>query len=489
MIYINSKIISFLNQTYGYNISQDYYRYISFWEDWWKGYYQPFHRIGFENGQKKKQRDMYTMKMAKKVCEDWASILINDKTFVKLDDEYSQLFLTGETQNGGVFGNNNFWNMANGLMERMMWSGTAAVVVSLKKAYVDKNGSLLNSSETKIDLNYLDAGKIIPLTVENGIITEAAFCSDLCIYGSHKIYLEIHRLKNGEYVIENHVFTSDEYGSDLLKEDMLPDGLPPILHTGSDIPWFSICTPAIVNTISNNNGMGCAVYANAIDNLKGIDLAYNNLNSDIYLGQKKVFLNKNLMADIMGTKIAPDEVNQQLFYYLDSGVEDNAKPLVQEHNPDLRIADNTAAIQAQLDYLSFKVGFGTKHYQFNAGSIVTATQYAGDKQDLIQNAHKHFIQVESFLHTLVKAILYVGHSFIDPAVNEKSQISVTFDQSPLIDEAAERLQDKQDVNDGVMAKWEYRMKWYGETEEEARAVISEIEGSQSEDEMLGFSEE
>lgn len=32
------------------------------------------------------------------------------------------------------------------------------------------------------------------------------------------------------------------------------------------------------------------------------------------------------------------------------------KSMVQEHNPDLRVADNTAGIQAQLDYLSFKVG-------------------------------------------------------------------------------------------------------------------------------------
>lgn len=43
----------------------------------------------------------------------------------------------------------------------------------------------------------------------------------------------------------------------------------------------------------NNNGMGCAVFANAIDNLKGVDIAYNNLNSDLWLGQKKVFMSRS----------------------------------------------------------------------------------------------------------------------------------------------------------------------------------------------------
>lgn len=486
VININTKVIDFLNKTYGYNISADYYRYIALWQDWWKGYHQPFHRIGFENGQKKKYKNMYTMKMAKKVCEDWASILVNDKTYVKVNHDYSQRFITGSTQNGGVFGSNNFWIMANGLMERMMWSGTAAIAIRLKNVSVGNDGRLIASPKTRIDFSYLDANHIIPLTVDNGIITEAAFCSDIYIYGNKKIYLEIHRLDGGEYIIENHIFVADKNGTDLLREDDLPKDVPPILRTGADKPWFAICEPAIVNTVSVSNGMGCAVFADAIDNLKGVDLAYNNLNSDIYLGQKKVFLNKDLMADVMGTQIAPDDVNQQLFYYLGSSVEDNARPLVQEHNPDLRISDNTSAIQAQLDYLSFKVGFGTKHYQFNAGSIVTATQYTGDKQDLIQNAHKHFIQVESFLHSLVQAILWIGHNYIDSNVKEDAQIYVVFDQSPLIDENAERLQDMQDVTNGIMTKWEYRVKWYGETEEAARSMIDEIEKGQSEDDLLGF---
>jgi A118 family predicted phage portal protein len=184
-------------------------------------------------------------------------------------------------------------------------------------------------------------------------------------------------------------------------------------------------------------------------------------------------------------KVAPDEVNQQLFYYIGETMDDGTgKSMVQEHNPELRVTDNTAGIQAQLDYLSFKVGFGTKHYQFNSGSIVTATQYTGDKQDLIQNAHKHFIKVESFLHRLVKTILWIGHNYIDTEVDESSDIYVQFDQSPLIDENAERQRDKDDVAAGLMQKWEYRMKWYGETEEQAKKILAD--GEPTDDELMGF---
>lgn len=480
---MNSQIINWLNTTYGYSISNDYYNKISNWKDWWKGFHEPFHRIVFEDGKKKRSRDMYTLKMAKKVCEDWASILINDKTFVKVDDEYSQSFLVGDTDNGGVFGSNCFWEQANDLMEKMMYSGTAAIVVRLKNALFSSSGKLLPTSDMRIDLNYLEADKIIPLSVENGEITEAAFCSDMCIHGQSRLYLEIHKLEDRKYIIENHIFKVDSSEKSLLKEEELPPNLPRTIRTDSDKRWFLICKPAIVNPINGSNGMGCAVFANAIDNLKGVDLAFNNLNSDFWLGQKKVFLNKSMLADMAGDKaVTPDEVNQQLFYFIGDTLDDG-KQLVQEHNPDLRVTDNTAGIQAQLDYLSFKVGFGTKHYQFNSGSIVTATQYTGDKQDLIQNAHKHFIKVESFMHRLVKTLLWIGHNYIDSRVKEDAHISVIFDQSPLVNENAERQRDKDDVSAGLMLPWEYRVKWYGETEDEAKRILTE---NATDDELMGF---
>ena len=45
------------------------------------------------------------------------------------------------------------------------------------------------------------------------------------------------------------------------------------------------------------------------------------------------------------------------------------------------------------------------------------------------------------------------------------------------DEEAERMKDLNDVNAGLMAKWEYRVKWYGEDEDSAKMMVDEINGS------------
>ena len=94
--------------------------------------------------------------------------------------------------------------------------------------------------------------------------------------------------------------------------------------------------------------------------------------------------------------------------------------------------------------------------------------------------------MEQFLISLVRSIIHIGKHLMGADIAENADIEIDFDRSVIIDDTAERLQDSQDVRDGLMAKWEYRMKYYGETEEDARAVIDEISGSQDDDMLMGF---
>ena len=126
-----ASIIDYLNKELGCSLDSSDYRQIKEWEDWWRGYHEPFHHFKEVNGQKLLDRDMYTLKMAKKVCEDWAAILLNEKTELVLDDKASSGFLLGKDGTGGVLGENDFWTKANELVEKAFYSGTGAVIVRL----------------------------------------------------------------------------------------------------------------------------------------------------------------------------------------------------------------------------------------------------------------------------------------------------------------------------------------------------------------------
>ena len=54
------------------------------------------------------------------------------------------------------------------------------------------------------------------------------------------------------------------------------------------------------------------------------------------------------------------------------------------------------------------------------------------------------------------------------------QTSFDWDDSIVTDVESERQSDRQDVAMGAMQLWEYRMKWYGETEKQAKAAVQQV---------------
>lgn len=476
-------IVKVLNKELDTNITSDYYNRIEEWRQWWAGYVKSFHQFSetTDTG-KKKERKLYSMKMAKKICEDWASLLLNEKTRIVVSDKSSSEFLQGkeaEQETGGVFGSISFWDEANSLVEKAFYSGTGAFVMKLDGLSVGSSGAVLKSPDAEIRMEYLPAMCIFPLTVRYHKITEVAFASESTVRGKKYVYIEIHTLENNAYVIQNRYFKSS--GGTLIPAP-LPDGVAERINTGSPYPFFSIIRPNMVNPHDNNLGLGCAVYAQAIDNLKGVDISYNNFNRDLWLGGKKVFYNRELTKTIGNDKdgnpiyIAPDDMLQQLFVSVGDEVIDDKK-LIQEFNPSLRVQDNRDAVQAQLDYLSFKCGMGTRHYQFSnnmRAAQVTATQYAGEKQELKQNAAKHGIIVENALQGIVRAILWAGKNILAQPVDPDTPVIVEFSDGYIVSDEEKKADDRQDVTNGVMQRWEYRVKWYGEDEATAKANVQPV---------------
>lgn len=468
-------VIDILNKELGANISADYYTRIEEWRQWWAGYVKTFHsyRELQENGNHK-SRELFTLRMGKKVCEDWASILLNEKTEIVLDDRASSEFLQGENGYGGVFDTVHFWDEANTLVEKAFYSGTGAFVLKLDGLSVSDEGAVEKSPEAAIRMEYLPASCIIPLSLRCGRITEAAFVSESTERGKPYIYLEIHTRESSGYVIENRYYEASK--NNLVRVE-LPQGIVPRFITGSPLPFFSIFRPNTVNPYENNLGLGCAVFSEAIDNLKGVDLAFNNFCRDFKLGGKKVFYNRELTktagvtADGTPLYVTPDDMMQQLFVSIGDEFADDKK-LVHEFNPSLRVSDNKEGVQAQLDYLSFKCGLGTRHYRFEdnmRSAQVTATQYTGEKQELKQNAAKHGIIVQTALQDIVRSILWAGKHILGQPVNPDAQVEVVFSDGYIVSDAEKKADDRQDILNRVMQRWEYRMKWYGEDEKTAKA--------------------
>jgi A118 family predicted phage portal protein len=406
--------------------------------------------------------------MAKRITEDWASLLLNEKTAITVEDKNTESWIND------VLEYNNFWAEGNELLEKAFAFGTGAFVARAENARISESGTVIKDNKCRAGIEYIDAMSIIPLSIEKSKITEAAFVSEFTKRGKEFVYLETHtKAENGNYQIENEYFQIE--GGEMKKAE-LPEGIAPLINTGSPLPWFAFVYPNITCNIRCCNGLGMSIYANAVDNLEAVDIAFNNFVKDFKLGGKKVFYNKDmLLTNAEGDKITPDDVVQQLFQQVGDGMDFDAKQMVQEFNPSLRVTENKDGIQSYLDYLSFKCGMGTRRYQFTASGIKTATEYSGERQELIQHAQRHTVVLSAALKSLFAALLYIGKTFCGANVNTEAEININFDDGFIIDAETAKANDRIDVQNGIMQPWEYRVKHYGETEEEAKAVIEGLQ--------------
>lgn len=484
---MNDIILKYLSKKGYRTVSTDYYTFIEMWENWWKNNVD-FHKYHDSTG---KERKMFSLGMAKRVPEDWASIL-----FTERDEIVTQANTSQQTQENNDYLNKQLKKLKVYkdlpiAIEKAMAMGTAGATMRVKNAKVDKNGKVSATNRTKLDIIYLDATQIVPLKVEHGKIIDVAFVSESIEDGKKIYYVELHQLQYDEelkkdiYVISNNYI--NEQGEEVAKKDIVKQ-----YTFKSDVPLFSILKPAVANPLDteyhNVNGLGFSIYGTAIDQLMVCDITYNNFAMDFYLGGKKVFYNKKItrtktrqIKDTDGNikeeeyEVYPDDVmKQQWTVYGDNQISNiKENPVVTEYNPDLRVTEDKEGIQFALNMLSFKAGLGTKYYEFNGTSVVTATQYVGDRQDLVSNANKHRKRVDEFVSGIGKAILLLGRILFKENVTEDCLVTITDKDGFMVDTETAKNEFRKDIAQGIRKPWEYRVKFLGEDEETAKARIAD----------------
>ena len=141
--------------------------YLGEWIEWFQGYVPSYHKYYVYNGKKKNYKRMLSMKMAKQSCEDWASLLMNEKVQIvvadqdKLDDLLIDL---------------DFYNKANEAVEKGFALSMCALVINVDGIEANQNekGELVITSlnKAKLKLSNCSANHLYPLNWENGTCTE-----------------------------------------------------------------------------------------------------------------------------------------------------------------------------------------------------------------------------------------------------------------------------------------------------------------------------
>lgn len=450
-------------------IDASFYRKIQEWVSWYKGNVRNFSFYKIYTGRGTYKRcERKSMGMAKKLSEDIADLLLNERVTITLDDEYTNNYVHK------ILKKNQFMVQGNDYQERKAYTGTVAYIPYLDSADVTEDGVIRSGI---IKINYVDGPNIFPVSWNNGKVQECIFTFPHTVNRKKYIQIQSHLIRNDEYVIENTVLNSmsgSQEGTELKEEEwrqLKPfKNLAKRTNTGSLEPQFVIDRLNITNNADANNPMGIAIFANAIDVLKKLDTEYDSYYNEFLLGRKRIFVAPELLYNIDGTPaFDPDD---GIFYSLPEDYDKSQEGLIKDVDMNLRTEEHSKAINDDLNYLSLKCGFGPKRYKFDSSGVKTATEVISENSDMYRMIKKHEIILEDVLKELIRIIIRLG-IVIGERLNPDSDITIDFDDSIIEDKETERKQDMQDVSAGIMRPEEYRAKWYGETIDQAKNNLPE----------------
>lgn len=224
-------------------------------------------------------------------------------------------------------------------------------------------------------------------------------------------------------------------------------------------PAFGYYRNPIDNTIDGSY-CGMSIFNSAIDLIRLADVQFSRLDWEFESGERAVHIDVVALKD---GKMA--HLNKRLYRSVDIANGGDGE-LFKEFSPQLRQADFISGLNEYKRNIEFSVGLAYGDISDPNTVAKTATEIKSAKDRKYNTVTAIQQNLKECLEDLTYAL-----AFYNALATSNYTFTCTFKDSILTDEEAERKQDMQDVAIGALNLWEYRVKWYGEDEKTAKAML------------------
>lgn len=229
----------------------------------------------------------------------------------------------------------------------------------------------------------------------------------------------------------------------------------------------------IANNKDSESCVGISVYSRAQDLIQEADRRYQQINWEFESKETAIHIAESLLGRNPQTgNLEYPQGKKRLYRTIEYSSGATDKPLIDSFSPDIRDSSFFNGLNQQLRRIEFAchLAYGTLSDPNNtdktAEEIKSSKQrsytFVNDCQMALQKALEDYIDACNLWCTIYGLVP-------EGACNP----SFVWDDSLVVDTEKERQTDRNDVAMGAMQLWEYRMKWYGETEEQAKAAVEQ----------------
>ncbi|MGH0741960.1 phage portal protein [Bacillus paranthracis] len=440
-------------------VSEAMYEKIDNWKQIYTGYFPEWHDVEYHTIAGKRSRTRASMKMPKVVAQKMATLIFNERCEVNISDQ------TLEQAVKEIFKKNKF----NSEFSRYLEYAFAMGGMAMKVYYED--------GEIKIAYNTADT--FIPTAWSNSRVTEGIFESSFTKNGKYYTLLEYNIKENGKFVIKNELYESNlkhELGIKINLQSMYPDMVERIEFSEMQSPIFVYFKPNTANNFDTQSPLGISLFANSLDTLKTLDIAFDSFQREFILGKKRILVPTSAIQVIHDPQTGQAhryfDAEDEVFQAMEDGLDEDGK--ITDISVELRVDEHVSAINAILKVLAMQMGMNAGAFTFDGTGIKTATEVVSENSETFRTKQSHEINAEIAIQELVQAIVEVADAFnVFPRVTDY-EVSVNFDDSIAEDKQAEIDRQILLVGAQLTTKVKALQVIHGITEVEAIEMLAQI---------------
>lgn len=335
-------------------------------------------------------------------------------------------------------------------------------------------------SQKGIEIDVVRAGDFYPVEFNSaGEITAAIFPEFKRVGKNLYTRLEYHALHGGRYSIANKAFISKKamvktddivnLGQEINLEEVpeWSDIAPYVEFQNADRMLFSYFKIPLANNTDIHSPLGVSIYARAVNQIRDADEQYGAVlweykSKETAIQAADEFFRKNRQGEVILPK-----GKERLYRAMGPNVMSrDGNPFFNAYSPEIRDESFFNGYNRIIQKVEFNCGlaYGT----LSDPQVVdkTAEEIKASKQRSYATVKSIQNSLGNALENLVSAV-EVWMSLGGISADGKVEVSCSWDDSLVTDKKYETEQLRADFSMGVVGPVEYRMKRFGETEEQA----------------------
>lgn len=341
-----------------------------------------------------------------------------------------------------------------------------------------------------LDYSFVKATDFYPLAfTASGDVIESVFVDRMIVQKTVYTKIEHNKLVDTTLTVTTKAYkhtnnngqtytVNDEIGTEIPLTEV-PEWAniePVVVIENIDTLLFAYFKMPEANTIDLNSPLGVSGFAKAVDLIRNADEMYSNLLWEFEGGQLAIDVDRTALNPTKDSKGNPIEVlpklqNRLYRHDLDLGV-DEAYNVFSPSLRDANIINGLNNIRMCIEDVC-SLARGTIS-EVTYAEARTATEL----KILKQRSFAANQDIQKSLEKTLKQIVSIADKYCDlyeMAPAGEYEVAYRWDDSIIVDKDAERQIDLLDLDKGLISRVEYRMKWMGETEEQAKQAIEEID--------------